>query len=318
METSKEEIESSNEELATVNEELHNRNLELGHTNNDLRNLLASVEMAIVMIGPDLRIRRFTPAAQELLHLIPTDVGRPMGDLKLDFDLPELRPILERVIQTGTLYEKVTTDQRHRWFSIRVRPYRTEHDKVEGAVLVFVDVDDLKRGQERIRRQAELIEQTHDPIFAWTLDGAVTFWNHGAEETYGFTRDEVMGRSPHEILSSNENWRMCRRSLDEKGAWTGEIVQRTKAGETIVVESRMSLMTEDDGTPTVLETVRPITERKRVEEALRMRAQDLLAADRAKNEFLAMLAHELRNPLASLHNAVQVIRSANHDEEMLE
>src|SRR6266545_6059440 len=95
IETSKEEMESSNEELATVNEELQNRNAELGRSNNDLTNLLASVHMAIVMLGPDLRIRRFTPMAETMLNLIPTDVGRPLTDIKLNVDVPDLETALE-------------------------------------------------------------------------------------------------------------------------------------------------------------------------------------------------------------------------------
>src|SRR5204863_4241545 len=84
LETSKEEIQSSNEELATVNDELQTRNVELSQSNNDLVNLLASVQMPIVMLGPDLRIRSYTPAADKVLHLVAGDIGRPIGDIKLN------------------------------------------------------------------------------------------------------------------------------------------------------------------------------------------------------------------------------------------
>ena len=88
LETSKEEIQSSNEELATLNEELHTRNLELGLINDDFANLLNSVQLAIVMLGPDFRIRRFTPMAEKLLHLIAADVGRPLTDIHLGVEVP--------------------------------------------------------------------------------------------------------------------------------------------------------------------------------------------------------------------------------------
>ena len=90
LETSKEEIQSSNEELATVNDELQNRNVELNLLNNDLFNLLSSVEMAIVMLGQDLRIRRFTPMAEKVFNLIPADIGRPISDIKLSLSVPDL------------------------------------------------------------------------------------------------------------------------------------------------------------------------------------------------------------------------------------
>ena len=84
LETSKEEIQSANEELATVNDELQNRNLELSQSNNDLTNLFASVQIGIVMLGPDLTVRRFTPAAEKILNLVPADVGRPLPDIRLN------------------------------------------------------------------------------------------------------------------------------------------------------------------------------------------------------------------------------------------
>ena len=93
METSKEELQSTNEELATLNEELDNRNQELYQANNDLNNLLTAVQIAIVMLGPDLRIRRFNSTAQEMLNLIPADLGRPIGDLKLRVEVPDLEAV---------------------------------------------------------------------------------------------------------------------------------------------------------------------------------------------------------------------------------
>src|SRR6266576_825164 len=140
IETSKEEMESSNEELATVNEELQNRNAELGQSNNDLMNLLASVQMAIVMLGSDLRIRRFTPMAEKMLNLIATDVGRPVTDIKLNVDVPDLEQILVEVVETVQPYQRDVQDRNGRWHSLRVRPYRTLDNRIDGAVIVLVDI----------------------------------------------------------------------------------------------------------------------------------------------------------------------------------
>ena len=146
LETSKEEIQSSNEELATVNDELNNRNAELNRVNNDLVNLLGSVQMAIVMLGPDLRVRRFTPTAEKLLNLIPTDVGRPLADIKLNLDdLPDLEPLLTEVLDTVSIKEREVRDKHGRWYSLRLRPYRTLENKIDGVVVMLVDVDMLKR-----------------------------------------------------------------------------------------------------------------------------------------------------------------------------
>src|SRR5262245_55452850 len=123
LETSKEELESSNEELITVNEELNNRNAELGRVNSDLANLLGSAQMPILMLDSRLRIRRFTPAAEKLLNLIPTDVGRHIGDLKLNLDCPDLERMIVEVIDSVSSREVETRDSEGRWHSLRVRPY---------------------------------------------------------------------------------------------------------------------------------------------------------------------------------------------------
>src|SRR6266487_2581854 len=155
IETSKEEMESSNEELATVNEELQNRNAELGRSNNDLMNLLASVHMAIVMLGPDLRIRRFTPMAETMLNLIPTDVGRPLTDVKLNVDVPDLDAILHEVLESIQPFQREVQDRTGRWYSLRVRPYRTMENRIEGAVLALIDIDSIKQTAESRRVGAE-------------------------------------------------------------------------------------------------------------------------------------------------------------------
>src|SRR5260370_1272078 len=141
LETSKEEIQSSNEELATVNEELKNRNLELGQSNNDFVNLLASVELPIVMLGADLRIRRFTPMAEKLFNLIPADVGRPITDITLHVDLPDLEQMLDVVVETARGKRHELPDTQRRWYLLRLRPYRTLENRIDGVVLVLIDVD---------------------------------------------------------------------------------------------------------------------------------------------------------------------------------
>jgi two-component system, chemotaxis family, CheB/CheR fusion protein len=145
LETSKEELESSNEELITVNEELNNRNAELGQLNSDLVNLLGSVQMPILMLDGRLRIRRFTPAAEKVLKLIPTDLGRPIGDLKLNLDCPDLERLIAEVIDTVSVKEVEVRDGEGRWHSLRVRPYKTLENKIDGAVVVLVDIDALKK-----------------------------------------------------------------------------------------------------------------------------------------------------------------------------
>ena len=100
LETAKEELQSTNEELTTVNEELQNRNDELSRVNNDLNNLLSSVNIPIIMLSNDLQIRRFTPVTEKVMNLIPTDVGRPITDIKSNLRIPDLRQLVTRVVDS--------------------------------------------------------------------------------------------------------------------------------------------------------------------------------------------------------------------------
>jgi two-component system CheB/CheR fusion protein len=139
LETAKEELQSSNEELTTLNEELENRNVELGTVNNDLVNLLASVDLPILMLDSQLRIRRFNPASQRVLNLIAADVGRPIQDLNMTIVVESLEPMIIDVIETLEVRELEVRDRRGQPYLLRIRPYKTLDNKIEGAVLVLID-----------------------------------------------------------------------------------------------------------------------------------------------------------------------------------
>jgi two-component system CheB/CheR fusion protein len=148
LETTKEEIQSANELLATVTDELQNRNLEFSQADNDLTNLLATVNVAIVMLGPDLRIRRFTQPAGKILDLDHADVGRPLSDMKPGIDAPDLETLVLDAIDNVTVREREVQDRSGRWYTLRVRPYRTFENSIEGAVVMLVDVDPLERAEK--------------------------------------------------------------------------------------------------------------------------------------------------------------------------
>jgi two-component system CheB/CheR fusion protein len=146
LETAKEELQSTNEELTTLNEELSNRNLETMQMNSDLSNLLASIQLPIVMVDGSLTVRRATPAAREAFNIVQTDVGRPLRELKPNIDIPDLESILRNVIETLRATERNVRDKQGRDFSLRVRPYRTTDNKIDGAVITLVDIDGKKEG----------------------------------------------------------------------------------------------------------------------------------------------------------------------------
>jgi two-component system, chemotaxis family, CheB/CheR fusion protein len=146
METAKEELQSANEELTTVNDELRSRDAEISQVNNDLINLLASIDIAVIMIGSDLTIRRFTPKAQKFLGLIPGDVGRPLANINPSIEIADLQSMVLQVMADFHTLERELTDRRGIHYQFKILPYRTMDHKIDGAVITIVDIAPEKAG----------------------------------------------------------------------------------------------------------------------------------------------------------------------------
>ena len=168
------------------------------------------------------------------------------------------------------------------------------------------DVTERKRSEDALRRQANLLEQTHDAVFVWEFPGTIVYWNRGAERLYGFSRDEAIGRPPHELLRTTYPMPTAAFDalLERDGAWSGELTHVTRDGRTIVLESRHVLMREPGGRRLVLETNRDITDRKAAEEALQRAQAALTHVTRVTTlgEVTASFAHELNQPLGAIAN----------------
>jgi two-component system CheB/CheR fusion protein len=153
LQMAKEEAQSANEELATVNEELRHRNAELARVNSDLMNLLSGVGIPIIMVSRDLCIRRFTPPAEKVFNLIPTDVGRPISDIKPNLHVEDIGSEIAKVIDTLTPLEREVQTNDKRWYSLRIRPYVTLDNKIDGASIVLLDIDAIRRNLEQLKQQ---------------------------------------------------------------------------------------------------------------------------------------------------------------------
>jgi two-component system CheB/CheR fusion protein len=143
LQTAQEQVQSANEELASLNAELNDRNQELGRTADDLVGLLDSLDVPIVMIDKDYLLRRFTPAAQVLLNLIPKDVGRPLDDLRTPFDSLDLSAQVRAVLAGSPPVDRLVADARGHAYALRIRPQRTRGDAIDGAVMILLDVEAL-------------------------------------------------------------------------------------------------------------------------------------------------------------------------------
>jgi two-component system, chemotaxis family, CheB/CheR fusion protein len=184
LETAKEELQATNEELITVNEELQNRNAEFAKANSDLTNLIESVDVVFVVLDRELRIRRFTSAAQKVLNLIPTDVGRPIGDIKPNIQVADLPGLIRDAMATMNHREQNVQDSNGRSYVMKIRPSKTVDGKLEGAILALTDIEALLRSQEN-RQSLEsslrmLFKQPPDLLLAVSPEGRPLFVSNSA------------------------------------------------------------------------------------------------------------------------------------------
>src|SRR5881409_2422198 len=218
-EAANEELQAVNEELTTVNEELQHRNADQSLLNNDLNNLFVGVNIPIVMLGSDGRIRRFTPMAGEMLSLIPADVGRPIGDIRLSPDLPDLEQVCKHVVDTATVVEREVRDRDGRWYSLRVRPYTTADDQIDGTVIILTDITALKSSVEQVSVARDHAETIVDnvPVPLITLDGAlrVTWASRSFYETFRVTPEETIEHFIYELGNGQWNIPALRKALAE-------------------------------------------------------------------------------------------------------
>ncbi|HEY3362628.1 MAG TPA: chemotaxis protein CheB [Methanosarcina sp.] len=199
LETSKEELQSVNEELATVNTELQNKVVDLSQAINDMNNLLSGTDIGTIFVDYQLHIMRFTPAVTKIINLIPTDVGRPVGDIVsnlLGYD--RLVEDIKEVLDTLTPKDIEVQTQKGAWYLLRIRPYRTLENVIKGAVITFTDITEMKRARETlkkseaIRRLAVVVHDASDSIILQDLKGDILAWNPMAERMYGWSEDEAL------------------------------------------------------------------------------------------------------------------------------
>ncbi len=211
LETSKEELQSVNEELATVNAELQAKVVDLSRANNDMNNLLAGTGIATVFVDNRLRILRFTPAATRVINLILSDVGRPVGHIVSNLvGYDRLLADAQSVLDTLIPKEVDVETQDGAWYTMRIQPYRTLDNVIEGAVIAFLDITEIVRTREALRKANELhrlavvVRDAHDAITVQDLDGRILAWNPGAVRIYGWSEAEaldmnVRDRIPEEL-----------------------------------------------------------------------------------------------------------------------
>ena len=210
LETSKEELQSVNEELATVNAELQTRVADLSRSNNDMNNLLAATGIGTIFVDGQMRIRHFTPAVAQAINLIPGDVGRPIGHIVsnlMGYDglVADLQTVLDKLTSKDVEAQSKTGE----WYLLRMRPYRTLDNAVDGAVITFTDITEVKKAQEirqeseGLRRLARVVCDSNDAIMVRNMDGRILSWNPAAQRMYGWTEAEALAMNIRDLIPEN-------------------------------------------------------------------------------------------------------------------
>ncbi|MBE9079407.1 PAS domain-containing protein [Romeria aff. gracilis LEGE 07310] len=315
LQTAKEEIQAANEELKTTNEELHSRNQEARLINDDLLNLLSNVNIPILMLSSDLGIRRFTPAAQRIFNLISSDVGRPISHIRLNIDLPDLEDLIMGVIDSLTVQDREVQDREGRWHLLRVRPYKTMENQIDGAVLALVDIDDLKRTQARLevaRDYAEsIVETVRQPLLVLNTELQVLSVNRAFYDTFQVSPEETEGRLILELGNGQWDIQDLRSRLEDILPDQVELQDFEIEHDFESIGPRTMLLnarefTQGNEGRKILLAIEDISDRKQAEAErtrllLARQAQAEAEAENIrKNEFLSMLSHELRTPLNSI------------------
>jgi len=295
LETAKEEMQSINEELQTLNVELNSKNQWLLQLNSDLQNLMDNTEIAIVFLDQDLRIKNFTPAIANIFPLRDGDRGRPLMQIVsnlIDFDVARDLSKVQRKLATVEREVRIKqVDSVSTWL-MRIRPYRTVDNRIDGVVVTFMDINAIALANVERERFAALARASGDAILGLSIDGVVETWGPGAERLFGYTSNEIIGRS-FSILAP-EGYADEQRSILEQIRRGEEVapfdsLRRRKDGSLVHVTLRAAPILSPQKVPIgISETMRDISERVKAEEHNRLLAREL--AHRSKNLLALVVA----------------------------
>ncbi|GJH17528.1 PAS domain-containing protein [Caballeronia novacaledonica] len=322
LEASREELQSLNEELVTVNSELMTKAQESARIGDDLQNLISLVGVATVFVDRMLHIKRYTSPAETLFNILPTDRGRSLQDLTHKLDYAEMIEDLRAAFESLKKTEREVYSSDGRSFLARVLPYRTDDDRIDGAILALIDItvqaaaqDDARASAEKLKLAAQAI---HDfAIIVLEKDGTIVSWNVGATHLFGFQAEEMLGGPLDAIFTPEDRARgvavLERRKAFQDGRAEDERWHLKKDGERVFCSGFLSRI-DGSGFSGFAKIVHDATRRKLAEGEqqqvfARQRAAytEVRKRSRLKDEFIAILSHELKNPLNLIHMKAEML-----------
>lgn len=323
-----EELQSTNEELHSVNEELytvnseHQRKIdELTELTDDMDNLLTTTNVHTLFLDSELRLRRFTPRIADLFNLIPQDISRKFGSFTYNISDNHLVEEITEVLETGKPFQREVEDKNHNWFLLRIFPYLSR-GQVDGVVLTLIDVTSLKKATEALRLSEERFELavrgSNEGIWDWPKVDQEVMWcsdrmyeligidRNEIELTFSLWRDLIHPEDKDEVLNRLED------HLEEGKSFDVEYRLENGNGEYRWYHSCGAAVRDAKGKAIRMAgSLEDITESRKDREEVR-------EAVRRRDQFLAMLSHELRNPLGAILNATTLLESDLNDVKLID
>ena len=216
-----------------------------------------------MILGSDLRIRQFTQPAQRLLNLIDSDIGRPVGNIRPNLEIPNLEQVALEVIESMNTREFELKDGEGRWHSVRIRPYNTIDNRIDGVTIVFINIDDVKR-LERLqealseeRRLATVVRDSNDAVTVQDLDGTIRAWNPAAERIYGYSEPAALGMNVRSLVPEQDRVRLDQLLLGIRAGVPQDPVRMRRIAKdrrVLQVLVSASVLVDESGRPIALAT----------------------------------------------------------------
>ena len=326
LETAKRELQSGNEELRVLNERLHTRNSELLETNQELASVLANVNIPLMIVDQNFRIRRFTPPAQKLLNLQPSDVGRRLREIRPNLEAADLEELAHGTVEHMASSECELRETRiGKWYSVRVRPYRSSSNRAEGAVFSFHDIDVLKRNLDQTRVFADaLIENAREALLILDPRLRVTLANSAFCRLFQITASDAEGKLIYDL--GEKQW-----DIPELRSLLDEIIQHNQRADdfevchsfphlgtrTMCINARR--IEPHEGEYLILLAIEDVSEKKRQTEALRRLSTYSMRVQDDERRRIARDLHDITGQKLALQsmNLAQMLRRLHDNPSVL-
>ena len=306
LQSTNEELHSVNEELYTVNAEYQRKIAELTELTDDMDNLFSSTDIGVLFLDKDLNIRKFTPRIAESFNILEQDIGRSFESFTNNIDHPDLMKDVRWTVKSGRAFEKKVQDRNSHWYLLRILPYRSNAE-IEGVILTLVDIQSLRKAEAQLERKDQQLQGILDNspafIFIKDLEGRYVLTNQQPHAFLNAKREKVLGKSDYDLLPRDVADRL--EAQDRTVAQEGKTLQieqriRFKGKPRVFLCTKYPLRNEHGRITSVAGICTDITKQKISERRAK-------TAVKERDRFLAMLSHELRNPLAAIQNASEYI-----------